>query len=84
MKFNGSQFQVVRYAPKDEMKENTIYFTDKTKDIIEQYSSVRDFGVIISYTATFGENIERVSRTVRLKVSWILRTFHTRQTSILK
>jgi hypothetical protein len=79
MRFNGTKFQLMRYGPNEEIKNDTLYFTDKTENIIERQSSVRDLGVILSEDAKFNDHIAKVTKTVRQKVGWILRSFYTRQ-----
>ena len=70
MLFNGSKFQL-RYGPDEELKNSTLYFTDNTEHIIEKYSSLRDFGIILSEDGKFQDHIEKVSKKVRQKVGWI-------------
>ena len=84
MKFNGSKFQLLRYGTNEEIKNNTIYFTTNMEEVIDQFSSLRDLGVIMSDNARFDDHIEKVATTVRRKIGWVLRTFYTRRVDILK
>ena len=84
MKFNGSKFQLLRYGQKEEIKNNTMYFTADMEEIIDQFSNLRDLGVIMSDPAKFDDHIEKVVSTVRKKIGWIMQTFYTRRTEILK
>ena len=84
MKFNGTKFQVVRYGANENIKNDTTYFTDKMENIIEQFSTVKDLGVILTEDTRFESHIEKVSKTVRQKIGWIMRTFYTRNTKHLK
>ena len=84
MKFNGSKFQLLRYGTNEEIKNNTVYFTGHMEDIIDQFSSIRDLGVIMTDDGRFDGHIEKVVKKVRQKIGWILRTFYTRRTDILK
>ena len=84
MKFNGAKFQVLRYGPDEDIKNNTEYFTGNMEDIIEQFSSLRDLGVIMSDSGNFQEHIEKVCTKVRQKIGWIMRSFYTRRIDILK
>ena len=34
MKFNGSKFQLLRYGPKEDIKNNTMYFTGEMEEVI--------------------------------------------------
>ena len=84
MKFDGAKFQLLRYGPNEEMKTDTLYFTSDMNEVISQFSSLRDLGIIMSDDAKFREHIDKVSAKVRQKVGWVLRTFYTRRTDILK
>ena len=64
MKFNGSKFQLLRYGPNLCLKEDTVYFTPNMEDVIQQFSSLRDLGVIMS---DVHEHIEKVTKVVRQK-----------------
>ena len=83
MKFNGSKFQLLRYGNNEEIKNNTIYFTTNMEEVIDQFSSLRDLGVIMSDSARFDDHIEKVATTVRRKIGWVMRTFYTRRVDIL-
>ena len=37
---NGSKFQILRYGPNEELKDDTLYFTDNTENNIDRYSSL--------------------------------------------
>ena len=84
MLFNGSKFQLLRYGPKEELKNNTLYFTDDTQNIIERYSSVRDLGVILSDDERFEIHIEKVIKKVRQKAGWVFRSFYSRRADVMK
>ena len=70
--------------PREDMKEDTLYFTDNYENIIERYSSLRDLGVILSEDGKFKLHIEKVATKVRQKIGWILRSFFTRNANHLK
>ena len=84
MLFNGSKFQVLRYGQNEDLKNATLYFTDNTEHIIERFSSLRDLGVILSDNGKFDDHIEKVSKQVRQKAGWILRSFYSRNIEHLK
>ena len=84
MKFNGAKFQLLRYGPHENIKENTIYFTEDMEEVIQQCSSLRDLGVIMTDNGKFDDHIDKVSKTVRQKMGWIMKSFHTRRVDILK
>ena len=84
MLFNGGKFQLIRYGSNEKIKNNTLYFTDRTENIIEQLSSLRDLGVILSDNGRFQDHFEKMSKKGGQKVGWILRSFFTRRTDIMK
>ena len=84
MKCNGAKFQVLRYGYNQEIKENTVYFTNEMEDVIEQFDNLRDLGVIMTDDAKFSKHIDKVVKQVRQKVGWILRTFESRKAYFLK
>ena len=61
-----------------------MYFTAKMEDVIQQFDSIRDLGVIVSDDAKFDKHIDKVISTVRQKIGWVCRTFYTRRTDVLK
>ena len=80
MKFNGGKFELIRFGANKEIKENTVYFTPKYEDVIEEKESLRDLGIVISNDMTFSKHVEQVSSKVCQKAGWILRTVKCRQT----
>ena len=84
MVFNGTKFQVVRYGYNDDLKEETLYFTEDTSEIIERFETLRDLGVILSEEATFSAHVQHVEKKVRQKIGWVLRTFYARNAGFMK
>ena len=84
MKCNSAKFQVLRYGQDQDIKDNTMYFSKNMDGVIEQFSKLRDLGVILSDDAKFSTHIDKVVKQVRQKVGWILRTFYSRKTELLK
>ena len=72
MVFNGTKFQLVRYGQDENIKNDTLYFTENTQEIIERFETLRDLGVIMSQTATFDVQIEHVSKKVRKKIGLLI------------
>ena len=62
MQFNGKKFQVVRYGKDENLKNETLYFTENTENIVERQEVVRDLGVLMSDDATFKDQIEKVAK----------------------
>ena len=75
MKLNGAEFQLLGYGPNEDIKNNTVYFIGKKKEIIEQFSFLRDLGVIMTDNAKLDAHMEMVVKKVRQKIGWSLQTF---------
>ena len=84
MAYNGIKFQVVRYGQNEELKNDTMYFTDEPQQVIERFESLRDLGVIMSEKATFDDHISHITKKVRQRIGWVLRTFYYRRTDFMK
>ena len=80
MKFNGKKFQVMRYGNDEDLKNDTLYFTENVENIVERKETIRDLGVMMSDDASFKDQIEKVVKKVRQKTGWVLRTFYSRKT----
>ena len=78
------KFQVVRYGPNEELKNNTEYFSGSYDEIIERFDSVRDLGGQLSDDASFNAQIEKVVKKARQKSGWVFRTFYCRRPDFLK
>ena len=74
MIFNDSKFQLVRYGQDQNLKMSTLYFTEETNEVIERFEVLRDLGVQMSDTATFETHIDHISKKVRQRIGWVLRT----------
>lgn len=82
MQFNGTKFQLMRFGDNEDLKENTIYFTEDMKEVIERFEKVKDLGVIINENASFKDQLEHAVKKARKKMGWILRTFHCRNNGL--
>ena len=83
MKFNSTKFELLRYGKDEELKNGTVYFSAE-EDIIEEKDVLRDLGIQMNNKATFDDHILKVCQTVKQKSGWILRTFRTRNPTIMK
>ena len=68
MKFNGNKVHVVRYGNNEVLKNEIMYFTEDTNEIIETVETLKDLGEIISEDATFNAHIETTTKNVRQKI----------------
>ena len=83
MKFNSDKFELLRYWKSEEIKENTIYFSDD-ENIIEKKEIPRDLSVQMNNQANLNDHISKISQKVKQKSGWILRTFRTRSPFVMK
>ena len=82
MEFNSLKFEVLRYGRDEALKIFTNYLSSYST-VIDQKSSVRDLGVIMSADASFTEHINHVVDTAKKTISAILRTFKSRDPQLM-
>ena len=78
MKLNGCKFEHLSYGCNIDAKSYSIYLDNKHSKI-ETKTSVKDLGVIMTHDGKFDEHINAVVDKVNSLVSWILRTFESRE-----
>ena len=79
MQFNSDKFELMRYctSSSSEVQNSTTYLSN-SGSAIEEKQHVRDLGVTLSSDATFSQHILSKTMFVRSQISWVLRTFNTR------
>ena len=80
MEFNAEKFQLLRYRsgqyePGDDTGPGYMSGSGTT---IEEKAHVYDLGITLSNSADFKQHITAKVSTLKNRVSWILRTFRTR------
>jgi len=82
MLFNSEKFECLRYGPNKILKETTEYLSENQIPI-NQSSKVRDLGVQMSPDACFSLHISDTVLAASQKCGWILRSFKTRDCSLM-
>ena len=77
MKWNGDKFMIDRIGSKS-IVENTTLFSPDYEEPIEEYQSARDLGVMFDDHLDFKSHRSLVIKKMNSKISWVLRTFRTR------
>ena len=49
---------MLRFGPNENIKTETLYFTDEMHEVIEQVNKTRDLGVLVSDDAKFDKHID--------------------------
>lgn len=83
MEFNDSKFELLRYGKNQELKAMTGYLASNGSTI-EESQSVRDLGIMMASDGSFKEHIEKTVQGASNLCGWILRTFHSREASVMK
>ena len=82
MQFNDKKFESIYYHPSRGNYADQVYrTTDGTP--IEQKSSIRDLGIMMSEDTTFKENIDMMVKRGKRMAGWALRTFRTRNRTVM-
>ena len=84
MTFNGSKFQLMRYGKNEELKSETLYFTENMEDVITEFENLKDLGVHMNSSANWSTHVTNVAKKSRQKSGWILRSFHNRNAHFMK
>ena len=84
MRFNAGKFQLLRYGQNENLKNETMYFTEDTSEVVERKEVVRDLGVLMSDDGLFKHHLERVISKTKQKIGWILRSFESRSPALMK
>ena len=82
MQFNSKKFEMVQYCYDEETAPSFDYAAPDST-IIEQKSSVRDLGVILSSDLSFSLQIEKAITSASQMFGWCLRTFRGRGSFLL-
>ena len=82
MKFNDKKFESIHYQPNRQEYADQAYSTGDGS-LIEQKSSVRDLGIMMSNDATFKENIGTMVKRGKRMAGWALRTFQSRDKNVM-
>ena len=84
MKFNSTKFEVLKHGKNENLKDVFSYFTPEYENIIERKEVLKDLGTQANDKASIEDHINKVCSNVNRKVGWILRTFSTRTTHVMK
>ena len=84
MELNGTKFQVIRYGKNQQIKDDTLYLTGYMSEVIEDFTTLRDLGVILSVDGTFNDHVNHMVKKVRQKIGWVLRSIYTRSLDFMR
>ena len=82
MEFNALKFELMRYGIDTELKLLTSYISPSF-NLIESKENVKDLGITMSSDCTFKTHINNIIASAKNMSSWILRTFRTRDPTIM-
>ena len=79
MQFNSDKFQAIRFA--EVFKPS--YYSNDSGQVIDHLSKIKDLGIYISQDLKFDYHIEHIANKGRQLGGWILRTFITRNPTVI-
>ena len=82
MKLNGCKFEHLSYGRNKDAKSYSTYLNNAHCKI-ETKNSVKDLGILMTNDGKFDDHINAVVNKVNNLISWILRTFETRDEKIM-
>jgi len=83
MLFNDKKFELIRYGTNQELKSKSGYTGPSGQKILEK-NCLRDLGVQMGNSLKFTEHIDSVCQKARQYSGWVLRTFKSREISLMK
>lgn len=82
MQLNGDKFECIRYGTIRDLQTD-IQYKSSSGSNIEEKDHLRDLGVTMSNTGQFKEHIHHITTEAKKQCSWILRTFCSREKSLM-
>ncbi|XP_076069684.1 uncharacterized protein LOC143041557 [Oratosquilla oratoria] len=82
MQFNEEKFEVLRYGTNQDIKDNTELYMERGMQITPN-AHVKCLGIHSSDDATFQHLIMQSVKRARGMVSWVLRTFSSREVQVM-
>ena len=82
MQLHGDKFECLRFGGDSELQAS-IHYQSNTGSLIQEKDTVRDLGVTMSNTGSFKDHIQNTVVEAQKLCSWILRTFHTRDPTLM-
>ena len=65
MTFNSAKFQLMRYGNNQDLKNETLYFTEQMEDVIPEFETLKDLGVHMNNCANWSTNVMNVTKKSR-------------------
>ena len=82
MQLHGEKFECLRFGSNQDLQAS-IKYRSNTGSIIQEKDTVRDLGVTMSKTGSFKDHIENTVVEAQKLCSWVIRTFHTREPTLM-
>ena len=67
MAFNGSKFQCLKYGSREAIKNEYFYGSGNFDNVIEDVTSTRDLGIIMSSSSDFTEQVNQIVKRAKKK-----------------
>ena len=84
MAFNGSKFQCLKYGSREAIKNEYFYGSGNFDNVIEDVTSTRDLGIIMSSSGDFTEQVNQIVKRAKKRAGWIHRSFLKNDREFLK
>ena len=75
---------MLRYGKNEELKMDTIYFSNDMNNIIDSLDEHRDLGIQMQADGSFDSQINNVVAKMRRKIGWICRSFSNRSIDFMR
>ena len=84
MLFNSRKFQLLHLGPNQDLKDESMVFTNELLEVVEPTNQVRDLGIMIDDQLNLWGQRHIALNKVKKKVGWVLRTFKSRSPMFMR
>ena len=84
MVFNTGKFKLLQIGKNDDLKKMYNYENCEKNGPFLPSENAKDLGILISNNGNFNDHIEKTIKKVNQKVGWILRSFQSRDSELLR
>ena len=84
MKWNNLKLQLLRLGPDNQLKEDTLLFSEYHDQVVVESQTVKDLGVLMDRDLSYKAQRESAINKANRKAGWVLRTFRTREQDFVR
>ena len=84
MHFKISKSQVLQFGKYENLKNDYVYVSPDSSDLIIPHENIRDLGVIINNNLEYSDHKDKICKEARQRINLLLRDFNLRTSEFMK